>query len=87
MFKFVLHDNDFSDQFILNNLDITISDILSDPKKYSSDRDGISAHPNIKIEDILKHSNLKWRWDYVSKNPNLTLKTVLRYPRKKWGFF
>ena len=76
----------FPGSSVARNPNITIEDVLKNPKKYSANKLELSMHPNILIEDILKYPNFKWDWEGVLRNPNLTLKTVLKYPQKNWDW-
>lgn len=47
----------------------------------------ISANPNLQIENIKKHANLKWDYMQLSQNPNLTIDFILSNLSLSWDWY
>ena len=45
----------------------------------------LSKNPNISIQDVINHPELRWNWEYVSINPNITIQTVIDHPELRWS--
>lgn len=45
----------------------------------------LSKHPNITIEYMLRHPEIKWNWNFASDNPNIRWQHVLDHPDKRWS--
>lgn len=82
---------DWNWEEILCHLNVTMKDIINiirvNQKLEPWHVKSISKNPNLTIDCIIQHPNLKWDWAVISHNPNITIEDITNHSDKPWNWY